>query len=64
MNSSNLWNLVVPALITIIGGSISVAITFYIKDILKKRSQYINMKKHLTEIAGKNAEIVYKWSII
>ena len=54
---------VITIILTITIGAISVAITFYIKDILKKRSQYKYLKKHLEEIAGKNAEIIYSGEI-
>jgi len=59
MTINSAWDLIIPTVITIITGAISVAITFYIKDVLKRRSQYKNMKEYLGKMAGKNAHIVY-----
>lgn len=38
---------------------VSVAITFYMKDFLQKKSEYKKLKKKLEAVAGRNAYIVY-----
>lgn len=38
---------------------VSVAITFYLKDFLQKKSEYKKLKVKLETVAGKNAYIVY-----
>jgi preprotein translocase subunit YajC len=63
MTINNAWDLIIPTIITIIAGAISVAVTFYIKDVLKRRSQYKNMKNYLDKMAGKNAHVIYNGQI-
>ena len=38
---------------------VTVAVTFYIKDYLQKRTEYAKLRKKLQKIAGKEAEILY-----
>lgn len=38
---------------------VSVAITFYLKDFLQKKSEYKKLKEKLETVAGRNAYIVY-----
>lgn len=46
-------------LFVIITTVVSVAITFYMKDFLQKKSEYKKLKKKLEAVAGRNAYIVY-----
>jgi putative effector of murein hydrolase LrgA (UPF0299 family) len=46
-------------LITIVVGTISVAVSFYLKDFLMQKAQYRKLRKKLERIAGKNAAIIY-----
>ncbi|PKF80617.1 hypothetical protein CW749_05580 [Vibrio sp. vnigr-6D03] len=41
---------------------LSVAITFYLKDYLQKKSEYKKLKEKLEAVAGRNAYIVYTGS--
>jgi hypothetical protein len=46
-------------IISIAVGGISVAIAFYIKEFLQKRSDFNKFRKKIERIAGKNATILY-----
>lgn len=45
--------------LTIITGAISVAVAFYIKEYLQKRSEFKKFRIKIEKIAGKNAVILY-----
>lgn len=50
---------ITPIIITIFTGAMSVALAFYIKEYLQKRSNFSNLRKKLDQIAGKNAFVIY-----
>ncbi len=49
----------IKILFTVVTTVVSVAITFYLKDYLQRKSEYKKLKRKLEAVAGRNAYIVY-----
>ncbi|MBS9930990.1 hypothetical protein R7M92_23890 [Vibrio sp. Vb2880] len=49
----------IKILFAVVTTVISVAVTFYLKDFLQKKSEYKKLKTKLEAVAGRNAYIVY-----
>lgn len=63
MEIKTVWDMLLLNVLSVVAGAISVAIAFYLKDVLEKRKRYVSLKNYLGDLAGVGADVVFEGEI-